>query len=212
MAFVIPTAEAIVGLAHLGLVILEGIQSLDEKRSRFTQDFVTNARNQYPDYNVVIIHTNHSRSGIYIHQHVELDFFLGTTIGYEIYFSKIGDPFDLVNLGDGGYINWAFNGYFNRDGNHISAIVQTPPPPRPPVYAVVYDDSQYRGFSQNLSVGRYDWGQIHNDSISSLRVPAGMKVTLYSDTHFQAKSKTFTQDTPYVGDDFNDITSSIIVE
>ncbi|MBO3458588.1 beta/gamma crystallin family protein [Aetokthonos hydrillicola Thurmond2011] len=77
---------------------------------------------------------------------------------------------------------------------------------------IVYDDSQYRGFAQTLDVGNYDWGQIHNDTISSLRVPDGMRVTLYSDTHFQGKSKTFTQDTPYVGDDFNDITSSIIVE
>jgi uncharacterized protein YkwD len=55
-------------------------------------------------------------------------------------------------------------------------------------------------------------GQIHNDTISSLKVPAGMKVTLYSDIHFQGKSKAFTQDTPYVGDDFNDIASSVIVE
>ncbi|MBO3458589.1 CAP domain-containing protein [Aetokthonos hydrillicola Thurmond2011] len=77
---------------------------------------------------------------------------------------------------------------------------------------IVYDDSQYRGFAQTLDLGNYDWGQIHNDTISSLRVPDGMRVTLYSDTHFQGKSKTFTHDTPYVGDDFNDITSSIRVE
>jgi predicted chitinase len=76
----------------------------------------------------------------------------------------------------------------------------------------VYDDSQYQGFAQTLNSGKYDWGQIHNDTISSLRVPNGMKVTLYNDTHFQGKSKIFTQDTPYVGDDFNDITSSIVVE
>jgi hypothetical protein len=77
---------------------------------------------------------------------------------------------------------------------------------------VVYDDSNCGGYAQELEVGRYDWGQIHNDTISSLRVPAGMKVTLYFDTHFEGKSMTFTQDTPYVGDEFNDQTSSIIVE
>jgi predicted chitinase/LysM repeat protein len=77
---------------------------------------------------------------------------------------------------------------------------------------VVYNDSQYRGASQALGIGRYDWGQILNDTISSLKVPAGMKVTLYSDTRFGGKSKTFTSDTPYVGDDFNDRTSSIIIE
>ncbi|MBD2194621.1 MULTISPECIES: CAP domain-containing protein [Calothrix] len=78
---------------------------------------------------------------------------------------------------------------------------------------IVYDDSQYRGFAQTLNVGSYyDWGQIHNDTISSLKVPPGIKVTLYSDTNFQGRSKTFTEDTPYVGDDFNDLTSSIKVE
>ncbi|BAY91283.1 MULTISPECIES: glycoside hydrolase family 19 protein [unclassified Tolypothrix] len=77
---------------------------------------------------------------------------------------------------------------------------------------VVYDDSQYRGASQALGIGKYDWGQIKNDSISSLKIPVGMKVTLYSDTHFSGTNKTFTADTPYVGDDFNDRTSSIIIE
>ncbi|GAX43974.1 hypothetical protein NIES4075_49890 [Tolypothrix sp. NIES-4075] len=88
--------------------------------------------------------------------------------------------------------------------------VDTPAPQQGNV--VVYDDSQYRGASQALGIGKYDWGQIKNDTISSLKVPAGMKVTLYSDTHFGGKSKTFTADTPYVGDDFNDQTSSIIIE
>lgn len=76
---------------------------------------------------------------------------------------------------------------------------------------IVYDDSQYQGLAQTLDLGNYDWGQIHNDTISSLRVPDGMMVTLYDDTHFGGRSKTFTQDTVYVGDDFNDITSSIVV-
>jgi Dyp-type peroxidase family len=76
---------------------------------------------------------------------------------------------------------------------------------------IVYEDSEYQGSTQNLDIGRYDFGQIQDDSISSLRVPAGIKVTLYSDPGFSGASKTFTQDTPYVGDDFNDQTSSIIV-
>ncbi len=77
---------------------------------------------------------------------------------------------------------------------------------------VVYDDSQYGGDWQALDVRSYDWPEIHNDTISSLRVPAGLKVTLFSDTHFMGESKAFTQDTPYVGDDMNDQTSSIKVE
>src|SRR4051794_14725716 len=90
-----------------------------EKREAFTQEFAKKAREQYPNYNVVIIHTPHDREGVWIHQHHELPMTVGTC-GYEVYFSRIGDPFSLTNNGDGGYINWAFIGY-NRDGNRISA-------------------------------------------------------------------------------------------
>jgi C1A family cysteine protease len=78
----------------------------------------------------------------------------------------------------------------------------------------IYEHADFQGTSANLQVGRYDLEElgINNDTLSSLRVPAGMKVTLYDDVHFSGRSKTFTEDTPYVGNDFNDITSSIIVE
>jgi len=74
-------------------------------------------------------------------------------------------------------------------------------------------DANFEGASATLDVGQYDWGQlgIPNDSLSSLRVPAGLRATLYDDTHFGGRSKTFAQDADYVGDDFNDITSSIVV-
>jgi len=77
----------------------------------------------------------------------------------------------------------------------------------------VYEDADFQGTSAALAEGRYDWGQIGigNDTLSSLRVPGGMTVTLYENTHFAGRSKTFTQDACYVGDDFNDITSSIVI-
>ena len=61
MAVVVPIGEAIVAIAHTVLVILDIITDLNEKRSRFTQDFIDRVRAEYPDYNAVIIHTNHSR-------------------------------------------------------------------------------------------------------------------------------------------------------
>jgi hypothetical protein len=76
----------------------------------------------------------------------------------------------------------------------------------------VYQDSNYGGASQTLFVGKYDvnsLGIIGNDQISSLKIPLGIRVTLYSDAGFSGNMKTFTADTPYVGDDFNDLTSSI---
>ncbi len=113
------------GKAELAKAVLEAIQAIiepisedDPKRERFTQEFVKKAREDYPDYNVVLIHPEHKTEGTSIHQHHELQISLGRTIGYEIYFSKKGDSFSLENLGDGGFINWAYDGY-NREGMRI---------------------------------------------------------------------------------------------
>ena len=106
--------------------LIGDITDLNAKRIRFVQDYVTEARKRYSNYNVVIIDTPHDRDGIFVHQHVEMYYTVGPitkSIGYEIYFSKFGDPFWLENLGDGGYINWSYDGSFERDGNRISAIV-----------------------------------------------------------------------------------------
>jgi mannan endo-1,4-beta-mannosidase len=77
----------------------------------------------------------------------------------------------------------------------------------------VYEDANFQGESAALGVGRYDWEQIGiaNDSLSSLKVPPGWAATLYEDVHFGGRSKIFTHDASYVGDDFNDLTSSIVV-
>lgn len=73
-----------------------------------------------------------------------------------------------------------------------------------------YTDSWYKGQAIRLTKGVYDWGSIPNDAISSLRVPENYTVALFKDTHFKGESKVFGQgDYPYVGDDFNDQTSSI---
>lgn len=51
-----------------------------------------------------------------------------------------------------------------------------------------------------------------NQKLSSLKVPLGMKVTLYEQEGFQGRATTFTEDTPWVGDDFQTMISSIEVE
>jgi hypothetical protein len=48
--------------------------------------------------------------------------------------------------------------------------------------------------------------------LSSLKVPQGLKVTLYEHGTDQGRSKVFTADAAWVGDDFNDTTSAIKVE
>jgi hypothetical protein len=78
----------------------------------------------------------------------------------------------------------------------------------------IYEHGNYEGTSQELTEGNYDLSSltIGNDALSSLKVPQGMKVTLYEEQGFTGREKSFTEDTPWVGDDFNDITSSIKVE
>ena len=53
---------------------------------------------------------------------------------------------------------------------------------------------------------------IGHDQLSSLRVPPGMIATLYEQGGFNGRTKVFIQDASRVGDDFNDITSSLKVE
>lgn len=78
----------------------------------------------------------------------------------------------------------------------------------------VYEHANYGGRSQELPVGRYNLQQlsIGNDIISSIKVPTGLIVTAYEHIDFGGKTKVFTEDTSYVGNDFNDKISSIVVE
>ena len=83
--------------------------------------------------------------------------------------------------------------------------------------ATLYEHSNYGGWTVSLEEGSYDYKDIlakgiTNDQISSLRVSDGYKVTIYDDEGFKGKSKEFTSDASYVGDEMNDKTSSIKIE
>jgi hypothetical protein len=130
MADPIGLTQALAGLILAVIDIIKKVEGDDnEKRAAFTRQTVEDARQQFPDYNVVIIHPAHTVSGERVHQHVELGMAVGTC-GYEVYLSRAQDSFTLTNNGDGGFINWAFIGY-NRDGNRIWSEAAPPPPPPP---------------------------------------------------------------------------------
>ncbi|MCY1004695.1 beta/gamma crystallin-related protein [Nannocystis pusilla] len=76
----------------------------------------------------------------------------------------------------------------------------------------VFQNVNFAGKSQVLTVGRYDVKQlaIGNDALSSLKVPAGMEAILYENAKFGGRKIAFAADTSNVGD-FNDKTSSIEV-
>lgn len=81
--------------------------------------------------------------------------------------------------------------------------------------ATFFFDANFGGRSAALGLGRHTVGALNgvgNDAVSSLRVPAGLKVTLFEHDNFAGRSKVFTSDSSFVGGDFNDLASSIIVE
>lgn len=122
--------------------------------------------------------------------------------------SRVTEAFTLDNQGDGGYINWAWGGYFTQEGGQITSV------PQPPLVNCItlYTDVSYGGLMRNLPVGQYPYlGDAINDQVSSLQVPAGFNVTLFADAGFQGQSESFSQDGS-VGAGFNDVTSSVIVK
>lgn len=89
----------------------------------------------------------------------------------------------------------------------------------PPTF---YKHCSYAGSYIKLSEGDYDLGKLRqiarqynyqgdiNDDISSVRVPAGYRVTLYEHDNFQGRTLDLTGDEScLVGRGFNDLTSSI---
>ncbi len=112
---------------------------------------------------------------------------------------------DIGNLG-----NHTTNG-LNWNDQVTSLIVR---PIESPV--TVYQDINYGGYSCNLSVGNYDLSRltemgVKNDDITSIKVKAGYEVVLYKDINFGGETYTISGDMGYLGDDWNDQVTSLIV-
>src|SRR5438270_8289181 len=80
-----------------------------------------------------------------------------------------------------------------------SIVVEADPSPK----VIVYADSNYEGWSQELAVGSYETLTIGNDALSSLIVPSGYRVTLYQNSGFTGNSMILTSSAAYVGDSAN---------
>ncbi len=78
----------------------------------------------------------------------------------------------------------------------------------------LYEDCNYSGRSSSLGVGRYTMYEmgIGNDHLSSLQVPYGLKLIIYENDYFQGSYKTFTGDVSCLDRDWQDRTSSLVVE
>lgn len=88
----------------------------------------------------------------------------------------------------------------------------------PQTGARVFQDCNYGGYSATLPIGSYNTQAlqalgVRDNDISSIRVPAGYKVTLYNNDNFTGSSIERTQDDGcFVSANFNDVASSIKVE
>ena len=81
----------------------------------------------------------------------------------------------------------------------------------------IYQDINYGGRVAALNEGRYNLAALEakgfkNDDLSSLKVANGYEAILYEDDNFQGESRKITSDTSWIGADFNDKMSSIIVQ
>jgi uncharacterized protein YkwD/glutaredoxin len=76
---------------------------------------------------------------------------------------------------------------------------------------IIYQHANYEGKSQRLKVGKYDMQQlsIGNDQLSSAKVPETLVMVLYEHSNFTGNSMELSGDFDYIGEDFNDLTSSI---
>ena len=83
--------------------------------------------------------------------------------------------------------------------------------------AILYADSDYRGYSKSLGEGSYTQAElamygISAKDISSLKVTKGFKITLYENADFTGNSKSWTTDASFVGGDWNDKACSVRIE
>lgn len=80
--------------------------------------------------------------------------------------------------------------------------------------AIIYEHVNYGGRSQCLQPGRYNMNNIKigNDRLSSVKVGKGYTVYLYEHANFKGRRGTLKTNSSNVGKNWNDITSSIIVQ
>jgi len=81
-------------------------------------------------------------------------------------------------------------------------------------FVTVYDQCNYGGRRYELVVGNYRSYQmlIGNDKLSSLKIPSGLKVTLYEHDNFAGRSTTYTSNISCLPSDWIKQASSMVVE
>ncbi len=109
---------------------------------------------------------------------------------------------------------WNLSKYAIMTNSIFGSLLQTP---TDSIVAVFCEDMDYGGYNINMKLGKYrtldmvKYGLADND-ISSLKVRPGYKITVYRNDNFTGDSLVFTSSSRWIGDAFNDITSSLKIE
>jgi hypothetical protein len=125
-----------------------------------------------------------------------------------------GTPLEIT---DDAYKRFLTAKGFGQTGQNIWMVVAENTSPANIKVITIYQDN-FSGASKNLAAGyyeSYEFGAIDNDQISSVKVPKGMKVTLYQNSGYSGKSLVLAQDatTPFLtSNNFNNAASSLRVE
>jgi hypothetical protein len=120
-----PSAGEILGLVgDFVWGIIDAINHDITLRDQFTTKTVTDSGQKWPGFNWVICHTDHTtafdgtQGTDWGHSHHELGLIFGST-GYELYWFKSGT---FTRNGDGGYLNWAYEGVVTGTENGGSVV------------------------------------------------------------------------------------------
>ena len=113
-------AGAIAGMASIVVGLLQAAMGsshdLHEAQSNFTKMYLDTMGPKHPTKNILITCVAHERDFTNeFHEVAEL----GTWFGGIKYDCYVFDSGEFTLKGDGGWINWAFTGSFDRDGGHV---------------------------------------------------------------------------------------------
>lgn len=106
------------------------------------------------------------------------------------------------NSGDGGYNNNGNNGNNGGYGNNSRDMI------------TVYADCNYQGISKSLPEGYHNIRELGllNDKVSSVKIPNGYSITLYSDPDYRGNEETFEYSIDCIQNSMNDKTSSVFIK
>lgn len=81
-------------------------------------------------------------------------------------------------------------------------------------YVSLYEGCNFSGRKYTLAPGSYRLNQmkVRNDRLSSMKIPAGLKVTIYGNDGFSGKSNTYSNDILCLEDEWRNMASSIVIE